>query len=80
MSIWVCLRCGIFKREGWWFECVACGYAPEDPENLTRQLLAQANSITPRLEEIARKVKAGEPVPVSPGGGSRQLDDQAESA
>jgi hypothetical protein len=63
MSIWVCLQCGVFKHEGWWFECAACGYAPENPESLAKQLLAQADSITPRLEEIARNVKAGEPVP-----------------
>ena len=65
MSVWVCLRCGVFKREGW-FECAACGYAPEDPEELTKQLLAQSDSITPRLEEIARRVKAGEPVQFHP--------------
>src|SRR5690349_6963519 len=66
MSVWVCLRCGVFKREGRWFECAFCGYAPEDPESLTKQLIAQADSVTPRLEEIARKVKAGERVEFHP--------------
>lgn len=63
MSVWVCLHCGTLKCEGPWYECAACGYAPEDPESLTKQLLARADSITPGLEEIARKVKAGDPVP-----------------
>jgi hypothetical protein len=66
VSVWVCLRCGIFKREGWWFECASCGYAPEDPENLTKQLLASDDEVSPRLEEIARKVKAGERVEFHP--------------
>jgi len=66
MSVWVCLRCGVFKREGWWFECASCGYAPEDPEELTKQLLAQADSVTPQLEEISRRVKAGERVEFHP--------------
>ncbi len=66
MSIWVCLRCGAFKRGGWWFECAACGYAPEDPESLTKQLLTKDDSITPHLEEMARRVKAGEKVHFHP--------------
>jgi NMD protein affecting ribosome stability and mRNA decay len=65
MGVWVCLHCGVFKHKGWWFQCAACGYAPEDPEELTKQLLAHADSVTPRLEEMARKVKAGEPVEFS---------------
>lgn len=66
MSVWVCLHCGTFKLEGRWFECAACGYAPDDPESLTKQFLARDDRITPRLEEIARKVKAGEGVPFHP--------------
>jgi hypothetical protein len=66
MSVRVCLRCGVFNQEGRWFECASCGYAPEDPESLTKQLLAQADSITPQLEEIARRVRAGEPIQFQP--------------
>jgi rubredoxin len=66
MAVSVCLRCGAVNREGFWWECAACGYAPEDPEGLTKQSLATADSLTPRLEEIARSVKAGEPVEFHP--------------
>jgi NMD protein affecting ribosome stability and mRNA decay len=66
VAVSVCLRCGAVNRGGHWFECAACGYAPEDPEGLTRQLLATADRLTPQLKEIARAVKAGQPVEFHP--------------
>jgi DNA-directed RNA polymerase subunit RPC12/RpoP len=62
------MGCGKIKTEPPWYKCITCGYSPRDAESLTKQLLASDNSLSPRLLDIASKVKAGEPV----------LFDQAE--
>src|SRR3954451_14423021 len=63
MTIAVCTRCGA-KNVGAFTACRACGFDPETPEEMARSLLLSDHNL-PRdqLEAVARKIRAGEPIP-----------------
>jgi hypothetical protein len=62
----VCLQCGEFKT--WGAACPACGYLPVGPPAQARQFIASERYHShDELEDIARRVKAGEAVEFPPG-------------
>lgn len=66
MTVAVCLKCGAFKH-GAWTPCVACKYVPDDDESLTRHLLVTDHYLKQeQLQDVAQRVKRGEPVDFPP--------------
>lgn len=63
MTISVCLTCGELKRGGAFNRCRKCGSSPDDDESMTKQLIVTDHYFPiKQLEEIAGRVKRGEPV------------------
>ena len=66
MTVAVCLKCGVFKH-GAWTPCLKCGFTPNDDESYTKHLLVTDHYLSrEQLEEVAARVKAGEPVEFPP--------------
>ncbi len=66
MTVAVCLNCGAFKH-GAWTPCLKCGCTPNDDESYTRHMLVTDHFLSKeQLEEVAARVKAGEPVEFPP--------------
>ena len=62
----ICLNCGEFKF-GAFNECPGCGFQPSNPEQQAKHLIVTDHYRSPEeLEEISRKVKAGEPLVFDP--------------
>jgi hypothetical protein len=62
----VCLNCGEFKF-GAFNECQNCGYRPDNPEQQAKHLLVTDHYRSPEeLDQISKKVKAGEPLVFDP--------------
>jgi ribosomal protein L40E len=66
MTVAVCLKCGAIKH-GAWTRCLECGYTPDDDESYTRHLLVTDHYLSrEQLEEVAARVKSGQPVDFPP--------------
>ncbi|MGP0067203.1 MAG: hypothetical protein ACLQGP_26860 [Isosphaeraceae bacterium] len=62
MTVAVCIRCGRMKV-GAFTQCPACGFIPEQAEDMARSvMLSDQASDRPALEDAGEKLQAGMPL------------------
>lgn len=79
MTIAVCARCGSMKF-GAWAPCWTCKERPTSAEDMARSMALTDHIYTPaQLNEISRRIKAGQPPPELPPERMQQLKVVSEA-
>ena len=75
MTLAICLKCGAEKR-GAFTTCTACGYVPQEPEDMAKSLLLSDHNMNHQdLAAVAASIRAG----LQPQFNSDQLEEVAST-